>query len=64
VSVKWESLRRNVHGVSVVLSSLIAGMALVSIFIAFSYYYSLLNAMKIDTSAIPAISDDNTTDTP
>lgn len=42
MSVKWESLRRNVHGVSVVLSSLIAGMALVSIFIAFSYYYSLL----------------------
>ena len=35
-------MRRNVHGVSVVLSSLIAGMALVSIFIVFSYYYSLL----------------------
>jgi len=35
-------LRRNIYGVSVVLSALIAGMALTSIFIAFSYYYSLL----------------------
>ena len=35
-------MRGNIPGISVVLSALITGVALVSIFLAFSYYYSLL----------------------
>ncbi|HIC98528.1 MAG TPA: hypothetical protein EYP08_02405, partial [Pyrodictiaceae archaeon] len=35
-------MRDSVSGVSIVLSALIAGAALVSIFLAFSYHYSLL----------------------
>jgi len=35
-------LRKSVPGISVVLSALITGVALISVFLAFSYYYSLL----------------------
>lgn len=35
-------MRGNIPGISIVLSALITGIALISVFLAFSYYYSLL----------------------